>query len=189
MLYLHHTCLCINRLKSKLYTFCNKMAFLYFLLICELLVYKTISRFQGPPFPFRNYSARTVHAQPEPSISPEQHSALEKWAFAQTAPRLSIHFREMHHRQNRTYFGGPRLQAVGITSNEKSHFLGWEKKFPFSNKSLRRKIFSKILSGFSLKIINQSSKYTSMQLVRLEFHTEFDYSFSCVRVVFSVAVS
>lgn len=131
MLYLHHTCLCINRLKSKLYTFRNKMAFLYFLLICELLVYKTISRFQGPPFPFRNYSARTVHAQPEPSISPEQHSALEKWAFAQTAPRLSIHFREMHHRQNRTYFGGPRLQAVGITSNEKSHFLGWEKKVSF----------------------------------------------------------
>jgi len=51
---------------------------------------------------------------------------------------------------------------------------GGEKKFPFPNKSHRIKIRSKIPSGFSSKITDQSRECTCRQLLRLECHTEFD---------------
>lgn len=71
---------------------------------------------------FGKDSTRRAHA--ESGIS-NPRVPLRGEGNIQTAPRLSIHGREMQHRQNLTYFGGPRLQAVGITSNEKSHCLGW----------------------------------------------------------------
>lgn len=144
------------------------MTFLCLLSICRLLVHITPSQYS---------KVLPSHSERTPAEEPSTELAAPR-CCTPSAPCTAAH--RKHHTQNPTYFGGPRLQAVGVAANKKSHFLGWEKKFPFSNKSHRgkekKKKASKILPGFLWKVINQSSKYRCMQLLRLEFHTELDYS-------------
>ncbi|KAL0161992.1 hypothetical protein M9458_041388, partial [Cirrhinus mrigala] len=54
--------------------------------------------------------------------------------------KAKTHAFDTHHNNDITYFGGPRLQAVGIATDEESHFRITEGNFPAKEKS-KSKLF------------------------------------------------
>lgn len=164
----------ISRLKSKLKTFHKEAAFFHG--SCSFVSYwyiKQTPRFQGSPLSVwkgfhKKSPCRVGHLKP-PRAARTRREHSNSTTVVNTWQRNAA--------QTKSYLLW-RPTAAGSWRNierEKPFLrLGRGKKFLFSNKSHGRKILSKIPSGSSVTITNQSSKHTCMQLLRLEFHTEFD---------------